>query len=84
MLFKFYIMRSFSPINAKLLTQVFYTGSKSQPNEPSSSSGARSYRFRSDVPAPPSNVAVGGKASLLPKRTPLSEEEIEAIMVCEI
>ncbi|OAY83393.1 hypothetical protein ACMD2_07427 [Ananas comosus] len=60
---------------------VFYTGSKSQPNEPSSSSGARSYRFRSDVPAPPSNVAVGGKASLLPKRTPLSEEEIEAIML---
>jgi hypothetical protein len=40
-----------------------------------------SYRFRSEVPAPPSNTALGGKASLLPKRTPVSEEEIDVIMV---
>ncbi|WRX16935.1 hypothetical protein QQP08_009422 [Theobroma cacao] len=38
-------------------------------------------RSRSDVPAPPINTAVGGKASLLPKRTPVSEREIEAILV---
>ncbi|KAF0932024.1 hypothetical protein E2562_007831 [Oryza meyeriana var. granulata] len=40
----------------------------------------KNYRFRSDVPSPPSYTAVGGPASLLPKRKPLSEEEIEAIM----
>ncbi|XVF51003.1 hypothetical protein PTKIN_Ptkin04bG0148900 [Pterospermum kingtungense] len=38
-------------------------------------------RSRSDVPAPPLNTAVGGKASLLPKRTPVSEREIEAILL---
>ncbi|XP_078177138.1 uncharacterized protein LOC144571663 [Carex rostrata] len=55
---------------------------KSQPKEPATKTGeGPSYRFRSDVPAPPSNTALGGKASLLPKRTPLSEEEIEAIML---
>lgn len=42
----------------------------------------KNYRFRSDVPSPPSHTAVGGPASLLPKRKPLTEEEIEAIMVC--
>ncbi|KAK4745483.1 hypothetical protein SAY87_011795 [Trapa incisa] len=35
----------------------------------------------SDVPAAPSNMAVGGKATLQPKRTPVSDREIEAIMV---
>lgn len=34
------------------------------------------------MPSPPSHTAVGGPASLLPKRKPLTEEEIEAIMVC--
>lgn len=33
------------------------------------------------MPSPPSHTAVGGPASLLPKRKPLTEEEIEAIMV---
>ncbi|PNT71305.1 hypothetical protein BRADI_2g26121v3 [Brachypodium distachyon] len=40
----------------------------------------KNYRFKSDVPSPPSHTAVGGPASQLPKRKPLSEEEIEAIM----
>lgn len=35
----------------------------------------------SDVPAAPINTAVGGKASLQPKRTPVSEREIDAILV---
>ncbi|KAK4797322.1 hypothetical protein SAY86_029648 [Trapa natans] len=35
----------------------------------------------SDVPAAPSNMAVGGKATLQPKRTPVSDREIEAILV---
>ncbi|XP_038874479.1 uncharacterized protein LOC120067123 [Benincasa hispida] len=35
----------------------------------------------SNVPAPPQNMAVGGKASLLPKRTPVSDREIEAILL---
>ncbi|OMO88405.1 hypothetical protein CCACVL1_08409 [Corchorus capsularis] len=38
-------------------------------------------RTKSDVPAPPINTAVGGKASLLPKRTPVSDKEIEAILL---
>ncbi|KAJ3692134.1 hypothetical protein LUZ60_012484 [Juncus effusus] len=58
---------------------------KPNPKPPTGTAGttgtAPSYRFRSDVPSPPSNNALGGKASLLPKRTPLSEEEIEAIML---
>ncbi|XP_010227643.1 uncharacterized protein LOC104581545 [Brachypodium distachyon] len=41
----------------------------------------KNYRFKSDVPSPPSHTAVGGPASKLPKRKPLSEEEIEAIMM---
>ncbi|XP_015878228.3 uncharacterized protein LOC107414599 isoform X1 [Ziziphus jujuba] len=35
----------------------------------------------SDVPAPPINTAVGGKASLQPKRTPVTDREIEAILL---
>ncbi|XP_058184120.1 uncharacterized protein LOC131301739 [Rhododendron vialii] len=35
----------------------------------------------SDVPAAPINTAVGGKASLQPKRTPVSEREIDAILL---
>ncbi|XP_066371117.1 uncharacterized protein [Miscanthus floridulus] len=49
--------------------------------EAPSSGGIKNYRFRSDVPSPPSHTAVGGPASLLPKRKPLTEEEIEAIML---
>ncbi|THU45625.1 hypothetical protein C4D60_Mb02t19950 [Musa balbisiana] len=56
----------------------------SQPKAASSFGDARSYRFRSDVPAPPSYTAVGGKASLLPKRIPISDKEIEAILVRQI
>ncbi|XP_074571195.1 uncharacterized protein LOC141827773 [Curcuma longa] len=54
---------------------------ESQPKAASSSGDSPSYRFRSDVPAAPSNTAVGGKASLLPKRTPVSDSEIEAILL---
>ncbi|KAJ8505734.1 hypothetical protein OPV22_006620 [Ensete ventricosum] len=53
----------------------------SQPKVATSSGDTPSYRFRSDVPAPPSNTALGGKASLLPKRTPVSDKEIEAILL---
>lgn len=35
----------------------------------------------SDVPAGPTNLSVGGKASLQPKRTPVSDKEIEAILL---
>ncbi|KAJ8464494.1 hypothetical protein OPV22_027046 [Ensete ventricosum] len=58
----------------------FKSNVTSQPKAASSSGDARSYRFRSDVPASPSYTAVGGKASLLPKRTPISDKEIEAIL----
>ncbi|WCJ36827.1 hypothetical protein M5689_018002 [Euphorbia peplus] len=36
---------------------------------------------KSDVPAAPLNTAVGGKASLQPKRTPVTEREIEAVQL---
>ncbi|CAL5405325.1 unnamed protein product [Camellia sinensis] len=36
---------------------------------------------RSDVPASPTNTAVGGKASLQPKRTPVTDREIEAVLL---
>ncbi|KAK2654247.1 hypothetical protein Ddye_014103 [Dipteronia dyeriana] len=38
-------------------------------------------RTSSDVPAAPINTAEGGKASLQPKRTPVSEREIEAVLL---
>ncbi|KAK4571250.1 hypothetical protein RGQ29_029881 [Quercus rubra] len=37
--------------------------------------------YKSDVPAAPINTAVGGKATLQPKRTPVSNKEIEAILL---
>ncbi|KAM7525872.1 hypothetical protein LguiA_015774 [Lonicera macranthoides] len=60
------------------------------PKPPSSSGSASQDQVISktgDAPpaffsrAAPSNMSVGGKASLQPKRTPLSQEEIEAIML---
>ncbi|NP_001143346.1 uncharacterized protein LOC100275959 [Zea mays] len=59
-------------------TLMFRLGAKA---EAPSSGEIKNYRFRSDVPCPPSHTAVGGPASLLPKRKPLTEEEIEAIML---
>ena len=41
------------------------------------------FSSKSDVPAPPINTAVGGKASLQPKRTPVTDKEIDAILVSE-
>ncbi|XP_011001901.1 PREDICTED: uncharacterized protein LOC105109024 isoform X2 [Populus euphratica] len=35
----------------------------------------------SEVPASPANIAEGGKASLQPRRTPVSEREIEAVQL---
>ncbi|KAF6173030.1 hypothetical protein GIB67_006406 [Kingdonia uniflora] len=42
--------------------------------------GHQTFYSRSEVPAPPANTAVGGKASLQPKRTPVSDREIESIL----
>jgi hypothetical protein len=52
--------------------------SASQP-QPTSTAGdaGQTFFFTSRVP-----TTVGGKASLQPKRTPISNEEIEAILVC--
>lgn len=36
---------------------------------------------KSDVPLPPQNTAVGGKASRQPKRTPVTDKEIEAVLL---
>ncbi|KAI4363656.1 hypothetical protein MLD38_019846 [Melastoma candidum] len=58
-----------SPPDAKSTSQVAST--------PSSQMTAGT----SDVPPPPRNLAVGGKASLQPKRTPVSDREIEAILL---
>ncbi|KAJ0100246.1 hypothetical protein Patl1_20349 [Pistacia atlantica] len=55
------------------------SASRSTPTNGSTDKNLSS-RSSSDVPAPPINTAVGGKASLQPKRTPVSEKEIEAIL----
>ncbi|KAL9262633.1 hypothetical protein AKJ16_DCAP17363 [Drosera capensis] len=55
------------------------SGSESQS---SASAAARQLSTeKSDVPRPPSNSAVGGQASLQPKRTPVTDREIEAILL---
>ena len=51
------------------------------PTSGSVSGGNKNITASSDVPAAPKNTAVGGKASLQPKRTPVSDKEIESIMV---
>ncbi|KAF8380055.1 hypothetical protein HHK36_027525 [Tetracentron sinense] len=56
-------------------------GSASQPQAASTAGDAHQTFFSSsEVPAAPTNTAVGGKASLQPKRTPVSDREIEAIL----
>lgn len=69
-------------LNLYLIVIFLASGFTSQPKAPQSS--PKPYRFRSEVPAPPTNTGVGGKASMLPKRTPVSDKEIEAILVCEV
>lgn len=65
-------------------TLLHHKGSASQTQAaPSTENVAKISASRSDVPAPPSNMAVGGQASLQPKRTPVSDKEIEAILVSE-
>lgn len=63
-------------------TLFHHKGSASQTQAaPSTENVAKISASRSDVPAPPSNMAVGGQASLQPKRTPVSDKEIEAILL---
>ncbi|XAR71641.1 hypothetical protein NMG60_11018013 [Bertholletia excelsa] len=54
-----------------------------KPSASASKEDASHHMFtsRSEVPAAPINTAVGGKASLQPKRTPVSDREIEAILL---
>ncbi|GAB4858434.1 hypothetical protein Ancab_009908 [Ancistrocladus abbreviatus] len=54
-------------------------GSGSQPSVPVGTHQLST--SKSDVPRAPSNSAVGGKASLQPKRTPVTDREIEAILL---
>lgn len=53
----------------------------SGPTSGSVSGGKKNITASSDVPAAPKNTAAGGKASLQPKRTPVSDKEIASIMV---
>ncbi|KAG5394330.1 hypothetical protein IGI04_024293 [Brassica rapa subsp. trilocularis] len=57
------------------------TSSGSGPAQGSGAGGKRNVTASSDVPAAPKNIADGGKASLQPKRTPVSDKEIESIML---
>eukprot|EP00262_Sarcandra_glabra_P019665 TRINITY_DN74_c0_g1_i1.p1 TRINITY_DN74_c0_g1~~TRINITY_DN74_c0_g1_i1.p1 ORF type:complete len:106 (+),score=21.13 TRINITY_DN74_c0_g1_i1:43-318(+) len=58
-------------------------GSASGPQITPSAGEAQQHNYfsRSEVPASPTDTAVGGKASLQPKRTPVTEREIEAILL---
>lgn len=58
----------------------FNAGSASEAQASASATDAN-VKFFSSSKAP---STVGGKASLQPKRTPVSKEEIEAILVCKI
>ncbi|KAF8089971.1 hypothetical protein N665_0493s0026 [Sinapis alba] len=57
------------------------TSSGTGPAQGSVTGGKRNVTASSDVPAAPKNIADGGKASLQPKRTPVSDKEIESIML---
>ncbi|KAG9448284.1 hypothetical protein H6P81_014412 [Aristolochia fimbriata] len=56
-------------------------GSASETQSASAGAAEKNFSLSSEVPAPPRNTTVGGKASLQPKRTPVSEREIEAILM---
>ncbi|KAL5727021.1 hypothetical protein ACHQM5_000257 [Ranunculus cassubicifolius] len=53
--------------------------SGSQPQ--SGSNATQNIVSKPEIQFAPANPSVGGKASLQPKRTPVSEREIEAIML---
>uniref|UniRef100_A0A1J3I9L7 Uncharacterized protein n=1 Tax=Noccaea caerulescens TaxID=107243 RepID=A0A1J3I9L7_NOCCA len=55
--------------------------SGSGPAPGSVAGGKKNVTASSDVPAVPKNTADGGRASLQPKRTPVSDKEIESIML---
>ncbi|XP_042504531.1 uncharacterized protein LOC122081450 [Macadamia integrifolia] len=58
------------------------SGSASQPDAASKAGDVQTTLFsRSEVPGTPDNTSVGGKASAQPKRTPVTDREIEAILL---
>ncbi|XP_043689641.1 uncharacterized protein LOC122640487 [Telopea speciosissima] len=58
------------------------SGSASQPEAALTTGDVHSALFsRSGVPGTPTNTSVGGKASSQPKRTPVTDREIEAILL---
>ncbi|KAG5563451.1 hypothetical protein RHGRI_006018 [Rhododendron griersonianum] len=56
------------------------SGSTPHPQDASTAGNATNTLFMKSAP---SNTTVGGKASMQPKRTPVSQEEIEAVLVCK-
>ena len=56
-------------------------GSISETQQATSKEAYKMSTPKSDVPLPPQNTAVGGKASRQPKRTPVTDKEIEAVLV---
>jgi len=69
-------------MHAEVMIQLLAGTTESQASTASGTIGTRKLSTsKSDVPAPPSTSTGGGKASLQPKRTPVSEKEIEAILV---
>ena len=61
-----------------IITVIYSAGSMTQSQVTSAAASAHQPFFSRSAP---SNMTLGGKASLQPKRTPMSEEEIEAILV---
>lgn len=57
------------------------TETRTKPSTGNTNTRKVSTTSKSDVPAPPSSLGVGGKASLQPKRAPVTKEEMEAILV---
>ncbi|XP_062120181.1 uncharacterized protein LOC133834549 [Humulus lupulus] len=57
------------------------SSSAAQTQQATSDDTDRKSSLGSDVPAAPQDTTLGGKASLQPTRTPVSDKEIEAIML---
>ncbi|XP_010671476.2 uncharacterized protein LOC104888264 [Beta vulgaris subsp. vulgaris] len=65
----------------KSSTSTSGTETRTKPSTGNTNTRKVSTTSKSDVPAPPSSLGVGGKASLQPKRAPVTKEEMEAILL---
>ncbi|KAK9145451.1 hypothetical protein Sjap_005354 [Stephania japonica] len=76
-LFGVMLFKKLKPNLSSLRWWLILQGSASQPQSAAASTSSKTFFSGST-----SNASVGGKASLQPKRAPVSNDEIEAILFC--